>query len=174
MSGINFNFNRGADPLLGSAPDYSAHLAELEQAQRALEQQKQSLLTLAQGTPGIEQPKPAKQASSTPIWDELDSITGSMSATEFQTMEKDENYKKSLEALMAYVGAVQLQMIRPHIEGSPEGKKLLEQHLTNVKFLRKAAVDNVEKKMADFEDYTKNYSHMSWDEYLKTKGAQKK
>jgi hypothetical protein len=89
-------------------------------------------------------------------------------------MEADENYQKSLEALMSYVAAIQLQMIRPRIEGSPEGKKLLEQHLTNVKFLRKAALDDVNKKMADFEDYTKNYSHMSWEEYLKTKGGKKK
>ena len=170
MSGINFNFNRGVDPLLGSTPDYSAHLAELEQAQQAIEQQRQSLLKLAQNTPGTE----AKPATATPIWDEIDTITGNMSNAEFRAMEADENYKKSLEALMSYVAAVQLQMIRPRIESSPEGKKLLEQHLTNVKFLRKAALDDVNKKMADFEDYTKNYSHMSWEEYLKTKGGKKK
>lgn len=170
MSGINFNFNRGTDPLLGSGPDYSAHLAELEQAQRAIEQQKQSILKLAQTTQNPE----AAPTSPTPIWDEIDTITGNMSKAEFQAMEADENYQKSLEALMSYVAAIQLQMIRPRIEGSPEGKKLLEQHLTNVKFLRKAALDDVNKKMADFEDYTKNYSHMSWEEYLKTKGGKKK
>lgn len=170
MSGINFNFNRGVDPLLGPAPDYSAHLAELEQAQQAIEQQRQSLLKLAQTAPSTE----AKLTTATPIWDEIDAITGNMSQAEFKAMEADENYQKSLEDLMAYVAAIQLQMIRPHIEGSPEGKKLLEQHLTNVKFLRKAALDDVNKKMADFEDYTKNYSHMSWEEYLKTKGGHKK
>ena len=170
MSGINFNFNRGVDPLLGSTPDYSAHLAELEHAQQAIEQQRQSLLKLAQNTPGTE----AKPATATPIWDEIDTITDNMSQAEFKAMEADENYQKSLEALMNYVTAVQLQMIRPRIEASPEGKKLLEQHLTNVKFLRKAALDDVNKKMADFEDYTKNYSHMSWEEYLKTKGGKKK
>jgi hypothetical protein len=170
MSGINFNFNRGVDPLLGSTPDYSAHLAELEQAQQAIEQQRQSLLKLAQNTPGTE----ARPATATPIWDEIDAITDNMSQAEFKAMEADENYQKSLEALMSYVAAIQLQMIRPRIEGSPEGKKLLEQHLTNVKFLRKAALDDVNKKMADFEDYTKNYSHMSWEEYLKTKGGKKK
>jgi hypothetical protein len=170
MSGINFNFNRGVDPLLGSTPDYSAHLAELEQAQQAIEQQRQSLLKLAQNTPGTE----ARPATATPIWDEIDAITDNMSQAEFKAMEADENYQKSLEALMSYVAAVQLQMIRPRIEANPEGKKLLEQHLTNVKFLRKAALDDVNKKMADFEDYTKNYSHMSWEEYLKTKGGEKK
>lgn len=170
MSGINFNFNRGTDPLLGSGPDYSAHLAELEQAQRAIEQQRQSILKLAQGS----QVPDASPSSTTPIWDQIDTLTDNMTAAEFQTMQADENYQKSFGELMAYVGAIQLQMIRPHIEGTPEGKKLLEQHLTTVKFLRKAAADNVDKKLADFEDYTKNYSHMSWEEYLKTKGGKKK
>lgn len=170
MSGINFNFNRGADPLLGSGPDYSAHLAELEQAQQAIEQQRQNLLKLAQNTQNPE----ATPASPTPIWDQIDTLTDNMTAAEFQAMQDDPSYQKSLGELMEYVGAIQLQLIRPRIEASPEGKKLLEQHLTTVKFLRKAAADNVDKRLADFEDYTKNYSHMSWEEYLKTKGGKKK
>jgi hypothetical protein len=170
MSGINFNFNRGVDPLLGSTIDYKTHLAELENAQSMIEQQKQALLKAAQG----ETPVIATKSSSTPIWDEIDTITANMSQAEFEEMENDENYKSSLSALMNYVGAVQLQMIRPRIEESEDGKKLLEQHLTNVRFLRKAASANVDKKLADFEDYTKNYSHMSWDEYLKTKGGKNK
>ena len=170
MSGINFNFNRGADPLLGSGPDYSAHLAELEQAQQAIEQQRQNLLKLAQNTQNPE----ATPASPTPIWDQIDTLTDNMTAAEFKAMQDDPSYQKSLGELMEYVAAVQLQLIRPRIEANPEGKKLLEQHLTTVKFLRKAAADNVDKRLADFEDYTKNYSHMSWEEYLKTKGGKKK
>lgn len=169
MSGINFNFNRGVDPLLGPTANYKAHLAELESAQAAIEQQRQAIMRMAQ-TEQVE----ASPKTATPIWDEIDMITANMSAAEFQSMEADENYKASLEALMAYVGAVQLQMIRPKIEQSEEGKKLLEQHLTNVKFLRKAASAEVDKKMSDFEEYTRNYSHMSWDEYQKTKGGKKK
>ena len=170
MSGINFNFNRGTDPLLGSGPDYSAHLAELEQAQKAIEQQKQSILKLAQNTQNPE----ATPTSQTQIWDQIDTLTDNMTAAEFKAMQDDPSYQKSLGELMEYVAAVQLQLIRPRIEASPEGKKLLEQHLTTVKFLRKAAADNVDKRLADFEDYTKNYSHMSWEEYLKTKGGKKK
>lgn len=167
MSGINFNFNRGVDPLLGSTVDYQAHLAELENAQAIIDQKRQALMKMAEAEPQ----QVAK--SPTPIWDEIDTITGNMTKAEFQKMSEDENYQTSLNALMEYVGSVQLQMIRPRIEQSEEGKKLLEQHLTNVKFLRKAAIADVDKKLSDFEDYTKNYSHMSWDEYLKTKGGKK-
>lgn len=169
MSGINFNFNRGVDPLLGSTPDYAAHLAELEQAQKAIEQKRQAIMQIAKGAEPTSTPQ-----SQTPIWDELDMITANMSQTEFQAMEEQESYKESLQALMAFVGAKQLQLIRPLIEQEPEGKKLLEQHLTNVKYLRKAASDDVDKTLASFKDYTENYSHMSWNEYLKTKGGKKK
>ena len=168
MSGINFNFNRGVDPLLGSTVDYQAHLAELENAQAIIDQKRQALMKMAETEPQ----QTAK--SPTPIWDEIDTITANMSKAEFQKMSEDENYQTSLNALMEYVGSVQLQMIRPRIEQSEEGKKLLEQHLTNVKFLRKAASADVDKKLSDFEDYTKNYSHMSWDEYQKSKGGKQK
>lgn len=168
MSGINFNFNRGVDPLLGTTTDYQAHLAELENAQAIIDQKRQALIKMAETEPQ----QVAKSA--TPIWDEIDTITANMSKAEFQKMSDDENYQSSLNALMEYVGSIQLQMIRPRIEQSEEGKKLLEQHLTNVKFLRKAASADVDKRLSDFEDYTKNYSHMSWDEYQKTKGGKQK
>jgi hypothetical protein len=142
-------------------------LAELENAQAIIDQKRQALMKMAEGEPQ----QVAKSA--TPIWDEIDTITANMSKAEFQKMSEDENYQSSLNALMEYVGSVQLQIIRPRIEQSEEGKKLLEQHLTNVKFLRKAAIADVDKKLSDFEDYTKNYSNMSWDEYQKTKGGKK-
>ena len=153
--------------MLGSTADYQAHLAELENAQAIIDQKRQALMKMAETEPQ----QVAKSA--TPIWDEIDTITANMSKAEFKKMSEDENYQSSLNALMEYVGSVQLQMIRPRIEQSEEGKKLLEQHLTNVKFLRKAAIADADKKLSDFEDYTKNYSHMSWDEYQKTKGGKK-
>ncbi len=170
MSAINFNFNK--DPLLGQGLDIAGQFQELETAQRVIEQKKQALAQMLQQQPAPGQP--AGTPSATPLWDELDTLTDSMTAAEFAAMTESPDYQKSLQALNEYVAAVQLQMLRPHIEKTEQGKKLLEQHLTNVKFLRKAAADNVDKKMADFADYTQNYSHLSWDEYQKTKGGKKK
>ena len=120
MSGINFNFNRGVDPLLGSTVDYQAHFAELDNAQALIEQKRQALMKMAEG----EAQQVAKPSTSTPIWDEIDTITANMSKAEFQKMCEDENYQSSLNALMEYVGSIQLQMIRPRIEQSEEGRKL--------------------------------------------------
>lgn len=170
MSAINFNYGNSGDPLLGRGIDYTSQFAELDNAQRSIEQRRQALLQLAKQA----EAEQAKPASPTPIWDEIDSITAQMQPSEYQAMFENADFQKSLRALQEFVGAMQLKMIRPHVEQSPEGKNILEQHLTTVKFLRKSASDQVDKTLADFKDYTERYSHMSWDEYLKTKGGQKK
>lgn len=169
MAAFNFNFNKSGDPLLGQSFDYTSQFNELDNAQKAIEQRKQTLMQLAQQAEA-EQTNPV---SPTPIWDEIDTITANMSSSEYQTMLGNADFQKSLGALQEFIGAMQLQMIRPHVEQSPEGKKILEQHLTTVKFLRKSASDQVDKTLADFKDYTEHYSHMSWDDYLKTKGGKK-
>lgn len=162
---FNFNFRGMGDPLLGTTRDYASQFEELERAQKALEQRKQSILALQADEP---------QVSLNPIWDEIDSLTASMSESEFASMQEDKEYQESLGALMSYVSAVQLQMIRPRIEQSVEGKKLLEQHLATVKYLRKNASAEKERRMAEFKDYTENYPQLSWEDYLKTKGGKKK
>lgn len=162
-----FNINiGGVDPLLGT-PDYAAHLRELEAKQRMLEEhKKQAMQMYSQETVA-----PA-QVSQTPIWDEVDTITGNMSEAEFAEMQKNPDYQASLKELMTYVGAMQLQAIRPMVEQSKEGKAILEQHLATVKVIRKSASAKVDKQLALFKEYTEKYSNMTYDEFLKTKGEQ--
>lgn len=166
MSAINFNFNKASDPLLGQGIDYASQFTELDKAQQTIEQRKQALLQLAQQAEAEQRP-----VSKTPIWDEIDTITANMKPSEYQAMLENPDYQRSLGTLQEFVGALQLQMIRPHVEQSPEGKRILEEHLTNVKFLRKSASEKVDKVLADFKEYTEHYSHMSYDEYLKTKAS---
>jgi len=169
MSDFNFNFNRGNDPLLNPLADFSSQIRELDRTQSTIEQKKAAIMQLAQQVEA-EQQAPASQ---TPIWDEIDSITGDMTEAEFEAVQNAPEYKESSAALMNMVAAMQLQMLRPYVERSPEGRKILEQHLTNIKFLRKSASAEVDKKLNDFREYTEKYSHMSYDEYLKMKGEAK-
>lgn len=162
-----FNINiGGVDPLLGT-PDYAAHLRELEAKQRMLEEHKKQAMQMY----SQETVSPA-QVSQTPIWDEVDTITGNMSEAEFAEMQKNPDYQASLKELMTYVGAMQLQAIRPIVEQTKEGKAILEQHLATVKVIRKSASAKVDKQLALFKEYTEKYSNMTYDEFLKTKGEQ--
>ena len=161
-----FNINiGGVDPLLGNS-DFTAHLRELEAKQKMLdEHKKQSAQMFSQM-----ETAPA-QASQTPIWDEVDTITGNMSESEFAEMQSNPDYQASLKELMTFVGAMQLQAIRPMVEQSKEGKAILEQHLATVKVIRKSASAKVDKQLALFKEYTEKYSSMTYDEFLKTKGG---
>jgi len=168
MMSDKFNINiGGVDPLLGGTPDYSAQLRELEAKQRMLEERKKQAAQLySQVDTGT-----SPQASQTPIWDEVDTITGNMSESEFAEMQSNPDYQASLKELMTYVGAMQLQAIRPMVEQSKEGKAILEQHLATVKVIRKSASAKVDKQLTLFKEYTEKYSNMTYDEFLKTKGG---
>ena len=74
---------------------------------------------------------------------------------------------------MKYVGALQLKAIRPVVERSPEGRKLLEHHLATIKVLKSTASKKVEEELSTFKEYTEKYSNLTFEEYLKTKAKKK-
>jgi DNA-binding FrmR family transcriptional regulator len=162
-----YNINIGGiDPLLGGT-GLAAQLRELEAKQRMLEEHKKNMSQLyAQVDQGT-----SPQVSQTPIWDEVDTITGNMSEAEFAEMQANPDYQQSLKELMTFVGAMQLQAIRPMVEQSKEGKAILEQHLATVKVIRKSATAKVDMQLTLFKEYTEKYSNMTYDEFLKTKGG---
>lgn len=169
MMSDKFNINIGSvDPLLGGNPDFAAQLRELEAKQRMLEEHKRNA---SQYYSQVEQGA-VSQVSQTPIWDEVDTITGNMSEAEFAEMQANPDYQESLKELMKYVGAMQLRAIRPIVEQSKEGKAILEQHLATVKVIRKSATAKVDKQLTLFKEYTEKYSNMTYDEFLKTKGGE--
>jgi hypothetical protein len=166
---FNFNFG-GPDPLLGVASDYSAQYKDIEQQQAILEQRKRQLAELAEKAQAESEGRPVSQ---TPIWDEVDMITANMTEAEFTELQNAEEYKRSSNELMTFVGALQLKAIKPIVEKSPEGRKLLENHLATIKVLRNTASKKVEEELNTFKEYTEKYSHLTFEEYLKTKAKKK-
>ena len=166
---FNFNFG-GPDPLLGVSSDYSSQYKDIEQQQMLLEQRKRQLAELAEKAQAESEGKPVSQ---TPIWDEVDMITANMSESEFALLQESEEFKASSEKLMAFVGALQLKAIRPIVEKSEEGRKILENHLATIKVLKNTASKKVEEELSTFKEYTEKYSHLTYEEYLKTKSKKK-
>jgi hypothetical protein len=62
-----------------------------------------------------------------------------------------------------------LRLMRPLVEQSQAGKDALDRHLTLVKRLRKTATKAVENELALFNEYRRNYSHISFEEFMKMK-----
>lgn len=162
-------FAGNGDPILGQAPDFGAQYQELERMQQVLEQRKQELAQVTMQP----QARQAAQASKTPVWDEIDRITGEMSDKEFEALNGFEEYQESAALINSLVAAAQMKMLRPYVEGSTDGKDALDKHLTLIKRLRKSVAKNVDDELRDFEDYKENYSDMTYSEYQKMKGGRK-
>lgn len=154
------------DPLLG-ARDYTSDIAmmeqELEIKQARLAQYKQQVM---------QQQQPQK--SQTPVWDEIDSIIQGMTEKEYQIVSTNDEWVESNAKIMGLIQAAQLQMLRPIIEKSKEGKDALDHHLTLTKRVKKSASMEVDSELNDFQEYKAKYSHMSYDEYQKMKRETKK
>lgn len=158
MAGNNIFINN--DPLLGSR-DYSSDIAlmekELEIKQAKLAQYKQQMIQ--------QQP----QKSPTPVWDEIDTIIQGMTEKEYQIVSTNEEWMESNAKIMSLIQAAQLQILRPIIEQSKEGKDALDHHLTITKRVKKSASMEVDSELNDFQEYKAHYRHMSYDDYLNMK-----
>ena len=114
------------------------------------------------------------QQSQTPVWDEIDAIMQGLSDKEFELVTNDEEWIESNSRILALIQSTQIQMLRPIIEQSKEGKDALDNHLTITKRIRKSASKVVDEELNDFQEYKTKYSSMPYDEYLKMKRETKK
>lgn len=155
------------DPLLGG-DSYSMKMQELGKMQQDLVNRMQALQEL-----GAQVQQPQQPRSQTPTWDEIDRVTGAMTAKEFDIMTQNAEYQESQRAIDAVTQVALMRALRPMVENSKEGKDALDYHLTLINRLKKSAAKEADAEMADFKEYREKYSHMSYDEYLKTKGGKR-
>lgn len=162
----NYNFFGGQDPVLGN-PSMDEFFKTLESAKNEYEQRKQQLAQIQN------QKQPQQSQSQTPVWDEIDKSLADLSDKEFERVASDVAFVESQQNIMAILQAVQMKMMRPMVEGTPEGKKALEEHLQLVKHLKRTIHKEVDSEMKDFDEYRAHYAHLSWDEYQAQKSGKK-
>lgn len=166
----NYNFFGGnGDPLLGGS-NIDEMLKTLDATKAALEQRKQEVVAMqGQRAQPVQQPQ-----SQTPVWDEIDKLTAELSDKEFERVAGDPEFQESQQQIMNILQAVQLRMMRPMVEGTPEGKKALEEHLQLVKHLKKNASKEVDAELREFREYQEHYSHLTWEQYKSQKPSKGK
>lgn len=161
----NVFLGNSADPLLGSGHavvnDYDAKIAELQAMQQRLEQQRQ-------------QGNYFQKLNSSPLWDEIENITAELSEREFSIIDKNEEFQASQRAVMAILQREYMRLMRPIVESTTDGKKALQTHLELIKRLRKEATREVDKNIELFNEYTRQYSNMTYSDFLKMKKGKKK
>ena len=149
------NIFLGSDPLLTSA-NYDNRLAELQQMQQALEQQKQQLMQ-----------RPQENVSQSPVWDEIERLTAELTDKEFAFISENEEFVKSQNKIAEALQAEYMRMMRPMVERSHKG--LLDEHLVLLRRLKKDASKEIDKQMDLLQEYVTKHPDISFAEFLKTK-----
>lgn len=156
-----------SDPLLrGSVVtpiDYDQQIAELEQMKQKLESQRQQVHSTPQ----------QRQQTQSPIWDEIEKLTADFSDREFAIVNQDDEFQQSQNNIMAIMQREYMRMMRPIVEGTKDGKEALENHLALIKQLKKKAAKEADRNMELFNEYTQNYSDMTYSDFLKMKSGTK-
>ena len=149
------NIFLGSDPLLTST-NYDNRLAELQQMQQALEQQKQQLMQ-----------RPQENVSQSPVWDEIERLTAELTDKEFAFISENEEFVKSQNKIAEVLQAEYMRMMRPMVERSHKG--LLDEHLVLLRRLKKDASKEIDKQMELLQEYVTKHPDIPFAEFLKTK-----
>lgn len=147
------------DPLLSDGGQFS--LPELEKENEAM---RQRIAAIRRQGYKREQPQ-------TPVWDEIDRITSSLSDKEYHYLQGNEDFRASSEAVNAILQREYMRVMRPIVEQTKDGKEALEQHLSLLKRLVKNVKNEADKRDALFDEYIREYSDRTWQEFIAMKNG---
>lgn len=164
------------DPLLTGGRNYElpTNTGDIERMQKELTAKQQNLQQLRQQIAGeqMQQQQQQQQRSQTPVWDEINAIMEGLSDQEFNYLANNEEFQASQSEITNILQSEYLRLMRPLVEQTQAGKDALDRHLTLVKRLKKTAARAVEDELALFNEYRKNYAHISFEDFMKMKRPQ--
>lgn len=140
-------------------------LESLAQENEAYTQKLQALKQI----PGITQQQ--RVSTPTPIWDEIDRIVSSLNDQERAVLNNNKEYYDNSMAIQEMVNSEVLLLVKGRIEGSAEGKAVLEQQLSFVRRTSKIAKEETARRDALFREYVTEHSDMTWQEFIDWKNG---
>jgi hypothetical protein len=149
--------NIGGDPLLSPTNGFN-----IEEQLRQLELRKQSLESMKQLN---------TQAMPTSIiWNEIDSEVSVLSSEQLQKLFENEDYVTTYNRLQELVSNEILNLVKPRIENTPEGKQLLQTQLSLVKKMKPKIVEDTNREVElfrRFREFSKTNPEVTYDEFIK-------
>lgn len=165
MVPINQVFLGGSDPLLGG----SVIGNNLDEQLQLIEKYKQSLEAAKQMRQQA-QPKAQPQPQQRLIWDEIDAEISPMSEEQKAMLFKDEDYVDTYNRIQGLVQAEILSLVKGRIEGTAEGKELLNSQLKIVKKLKNKIIQETNREMEmfrKFREFSKTHPEVTYEEFIK-------
>lgn len=114
------------------------------------------------------------QQSKTPTWDEIDKIMDSLTDTQKNYLNQNQDFVESYQDVANILQREELRIIRPLVEQTKDGKEALDRHLALIKKLKKSAMQAEEEKTALWNEYMTNYSDMTFKDFMTMKKQDKK
>lgn len=156
--------NFASDPILGGQQSQQDTFSQMnEWAQKFAELQKQK---------GNFNMQP--QQSKTPTWDEIDKIMDSLTDTQKNYLNQNQDFVESYQDVANILQREELRIIRPLVEQTKDGKEALDKHLSLIRKLKKNAMQAEEEKTALWNEYMTNYSDMTFKDFMAMKKQDKK
>lgn len=149
--------NIGGDPLLGTQG------FNIEEQLRQLDLRRQSLESLKQLNPQAIPNQPL-------IWNEIDSEVKVLSNEQLQKLFENEDYVRIYTRIQELVNNEILNLVKPRIEGTPEGKQLLQEQLNIVRKMKPKIVEDSNREVElfrRFREFSKANPDVTYDEFLK-------
>lgn len=149
--------NIGGDPLLTSTNGYN-----IEEQLRQLEARKQALESMKQLNP---------QAMPTSvIWNEIDTEVKVLSQEQLQKLFENEDYVRTYVRIQELVNAEILNLVKPRIESTPEGRQLLQEQLNLVRKMKPKIVEDTNREVElfrRFREFSKTNPDVTYEEFIK-------
>jgi hypothetical protein len=146
----------GGDPLLNN-PGFN-----IEEQLRQLELRKQSLESMKQLNP---QAMPQSL-----IWDNIDSEIKVLSQEQLNKLFENEDYFRIYNRLQELVSLEILNIVKPRIENTTEGKQLLQEQLNIVRKLKPKIVEDTNREVElfkRFREFSKTNPDITYETFIK-------
>ena len=154
-------FIGNADPLLGQ-PTYAAdnemeaYERQLQNTLQQIKMQKQNLNT-------------RQNQSQSPVWDEIDKFVEELSDVEVEALNSSSEYQEAQNKVTAIINRENMKMLRPVVEGTPDGKEAFDNLLSLAKKIKKSASEEANRNAALMNEYMTQYSHLTWQQFIDAK-----
>lgn len=159
------NFVFSQDPLLYSTiMSRQNNQAEVDM-KRQLDEALIQYQTLTQQSP----PQPPQQTQTKDYLGEIDKIVGELDEDVLLTLTADAEYLKLQDDLQKMVQEEMLKSIRWKVNMNPVAITKMDRLKELIVIAKKNKSDENRKIMADINDYVKNYSDLTFDEYKQLK-----
>ena len=149
--------NIGGDPLLTSTNGYN-----IEEQLRQLEARKQALESMKQLN--------TQALPTSVIWNEIDTEVKVLSQEQLQKLFENEDYVRTYVRIQELVNAEILNLVKPRIESTPEGKQLLQEQLNLVRKMKPKIVEDTNREVElfrRFREFSKTNPDVTYEEFIK-------